>query len=975
MYRFLALAAFAVLGLAAPGAAAEPARLATLQYRPLARAAESGKPLVVVIEENHAQVAVQQEVWRLLEALKAEAGIGVVCVEGLPPDPEHRPISLGKAGLSDVARRATVTAFVEKGWVSGVDAAALLDTGISMYGIENADHYAAHRAALEAGAAVAKKAGEANKAAYAKLIAADRGVFAELNSAWAAAFKLALATRSGDDVSKLLATARAKFLDGDKELVPLKEAYWASTLARRGLPPAPPVTAKELAALKDGGAAFVEALPGRVEWDALATSAGLSALQAKLDAALIARAVEKKLLTDDEATALTAWLVTAPETGKAAAKPQHRRDEAMVANATALAAKTGAKAVVMVIGAMHTPNVSAVLAKAGHPHVVLTPPSLGGVTTVAETEWFKRNSAQKAVPLDNLFKIKPAPAIVREPVRQTYDVSEAVLHLAAELAGGRAADPLAAGGTRVTAKAGAIHEVTVRTESKRDIAFRFPKDGYDPARHGAELVKHWVEVNEALPAMAAQIVNAPTVVAISDTGMMLTRVTATGVETTLLRPYGFKLTKTALTKLDDAVLERLRPLRELPDAVAEKLRPLQDREFGPAAFLKEIAAALDAVEVKQYREILLRSAEDGRAREASSQFLKDFAANPAVVAKRLVKVATDGTDAKVAAGFPGHEYLALLRELVEAVPPGTGPQKVAVRVSGAAQELNLQLVYEILRAGGVPAYQRDLRFYQVADIDRRPEPLKTAYERFAAAPVGGKVRHVFVTTFAEGKEAFEASMYGKHYGEVEGKKYADWKPVEDVLTAAKEATRAANGRGGFAAADGGVIVAKTASQLMADLLTMVGKGGDTANLGLTLVAHFEPGGDFVYLAEEKVPLTDLLLALKKAKDEGKLPKGFTATVIACDVASTKQVERLLGWLDCPYIVAPRKPVRIDLGVTMYRRQVEAMDATTPADEAYIQALRKFIEEDLPKQGAGEKLLELFRLWVAAPRAGSMAAVA
>ena len=111
---------------------------------------EPGMPVLFVVEEDHANLAVQAEVARIIERLFQTGLQFLVLVEGSPPSP------LGLHELMDIADPAVVNAvtaaWFEEGWLSGVEVAALSTGGsLPVVGLEppTSAERVAHREAMD----------------------------------------------------------------------------------------------------------------------------------------------------------------------------------------------------------------------------------------------------------------------------------------------------------------------------------------------------------------------------------------------------------------------------------------------------------------------------------------------------------------------------------------------------------------------------------------------------------------------------------------------------------------------------------------------------------------------------------------------------------------------------------------------------------------------------------------------------------
>jgi len=431
---------------------------------------EPDMPVVFVVEENHANLAVQAEVARIIERL-FQAGLQfLVLVEGSPPAP------LGLHELVDIADptvvNAVTAAWFEEGWLSGVEVAALSSGGsLPVVGLEPPDsaERIAHREAMDL--ADLYKGIVAHLVGLLKFSWEVQGSLpTDVAEAWKAVEEakqaLSLGGGNGERFNILLETIAAG--------------------VKQGIDPY-----RIIARLRD------VVTPSKVNHSQL-YDAYESALVAYFNVVIEAASREEVPL----ATELKEWTQVWTQYKRDESEARNRRDEAMVKRLLQELSSHGYRTGLLVVGAGHTANLIRILEERGISYVIITPRSLGAPTPRREVEWNYRllapeDPGQLPMPwfLEGVFKPQMLLSLPegREAFATALSLSEG---LRKALAGGQ---PLSAGAIQrnEVSTVGNSVKVEYESESGRVLEITLPRDFPLTETAITQLNKHLLEIGYA----------------------------------------------------------------------------------------------------------------------------------------------------------------------------------------------------------------------------------------------------------------------------------------------------------------------------------------------------------------------------------------------------------------------------------------------------------------------------------------------
>lgn len=371
-----------------------PVQIASIQHEPYI--GEPGKPVFLILEEVHSSLKVQENIHQTIKLLRG-LGVKVIALEGTPPSPDGQPLDLSKIRVGDViTRMAVARAWFRLGWLSGGEMEALEDPSLKLFGVENPDKYAAHKAKLD----------QEREACDA--------LIEEMDSLWR--------NFSVEDWDQLLPAleqldqAKAAFGEPVKGAIPLKEAVeiirrelgkgrsWreaAVTLRERFLKARPEIP--NVATLEEAYTTAKDAL-----WEAIIDKAEEKGIDVTSTRELLGRCRSKR----EEAR----WIMDG-------------RDEAMISNTLRALDTAGTDVGILIIGAGHTPHIKELLEAQGISYIVITPQGTRSLTSPErEREWFNRNLRGEKTPLEWwLSGIKPKIALAQPEKREAFALDQGII--------------------------------------------------------------------------------------------------------------------------------------------------------------------------------------------------------------------------------------------------------------------------------------------------------------------------------------------------------------------------------------------------------------------------------------------------------------------------------------------------------------------------------------------------------------------
>lgn len=458
---------------------------------------EPDMPVLLVIEEDHANLAVQAEIARIIEGLFQTGLQFLVLVEGSPPAP------LELQELVDIADPAVVdvvtAAWFEEGWLSGVEVAALSTGGrIRVVGLEPPDsaERVAHREAMDLADFYEQVL--AHLVGLLKFSWEVRGSLPiEVTEAWNAVEKagqdLSLGGDSGERFSKLLeaiATGVEQGIDPYQIVAQLRDVVAPSEVNYSQL-----YDAYE-SALVAYFNTVIEAAP-REEAPLVSGARELwyrlfAALYEDLDISQEARsfATDLQILK----ALMEIWIQCKNDE----LKYRNQRDEAIVGKLLEELSTHGYRTGLMVVGAGHTANLKRILKEQRISYVIITPRSLGAPTPRQEVEWYYRLiERQSPMPwfLEGIFKPQMLLSLPegREAFATALSLSEGLRKaLASE-------QPLSAGAIQRSEVSIVGNSVKVEygSESDRVLEITLPRDFPLTETAITQLNKHLLEISYA----------------------------------------------------------------------------------------------------------------------------------------------------------------------------------------------------------------------------------------------------------------------------------------------------------------------------------------------------------------------------------------------------------------------------------------------------------------------------------------------
>jgi hypothetical protein len=373
-----------------------PSKIASVQHPIFVGDPE--KPVLVVIEESHAGLAVQSNCTMAIEALLATSVSHVLLVEGTAP--ERVDLSSMFGAGEELYRMAAAEAWFELGWLTGVEIAALRHPSVPLYGVENPQgpERLAH---LEA------------RRAYEK---AFDDVLGHVNKLYTLLVKGGRVPAPVEQALKKRDQAYDALVQPPAGALPLE--LLTETLGRgqaQGLPVHQ--TLKELQQRFSGAETTFSELRVRYE-------------EAHEDLFIaIIEAAESQGLLDVSSARQSLEKLRQARSNKESA--QGARDRLMITNATKILANLRASIGILVVGVGHTLQLTADLQRVGISYVVVTPNALEQEIAEREMEWFERHLSKEPSPIEKWLGkgYKPELYLATPQGRKTFATGVALLEL------------------------------------------------------------------------------------------------------------------------------------------------------------------------------------------------------------------------------------------------------------------------------------------------------------------------------------------------------------------------------------------------------------------------------------------------------------------------------------------------------------------------------------------------------------------
>ena len=458
-------------------------------------------PVLFVVEEKHASLAVQAEVAQIIEGLAQTELQFLVLVEGSPPSPLelHELVDIADPVVVD----AVTAAWFEEGWLSGVEVAALSNGGmLRVVGFEPPDsaERVAHREVMDQVdlyRIIIYHCVNLLKFSWEVQGTLPEEVVEAWNVVEEAKRALSLGGKRGEGISTLLeviSTGVERGLEPYQIIAQLRDEVTTNG-----------VNFSQLYDTYDSAtAAYFNAVIEAASREDVSLVTGARELWASLfthlyeawgippaDRSFANDLVVLKVLIEH-------WFQAKRDELEA----RNRRDVAMVERLLQELSSRGDRTGVMVVGAGHTANLKRILEEQGISHVIITPRSLGTFTPLRELEWYDRllgakDFEQSPLPwfLEGVFKAEQF--LYLPEGRKAFATALSLPEALKEALAGR--QPVSAGAIQRIEVVSVGNSVRVKyvSESGRILEITLPRNFSLTETAIKQLNKHLLEIGDA----------------------------------------------------------------------------------------------------------------------------------------------------------------------------------------------------------------------------------------------------------------------------------------------------------------------------------------------------------------------------------------------------------------------------------------------------------------------------------------------